>query len=67
MAYMCRKAKESKTRGIGKILEVAAQTGRRDTVNSIALPLEGSAGWHGVVPSKQGAGKRELLSILLAL
>lgn len=65
--YTCGKAKASETRGIGKILEMVAQTGRRDTENSIILLLEGSVGWYRVVSSKQGAGERELHRIFLAL
>lgn len=56
--YMCKKTKASKTRGIGKILEVVAQTGRRDAGNSIILLLEGSAGWCRAVSSKPGARER---------
>lgn len=70
---MRRKAKENQTRGIGKILEAAAaQTGRRDALNSLVVLWEGSAGegrcgCHGAVSSKQGAGERESLSVLLPL
>lgn len=56
--YICQKAKASEIRGIGKILEMVAQTGRRDTESSIILLLQGSAGWYRVVSSKQGAGER---------
>lgn len=53
--YMCKKTKASKTRSIGKILEMVAQTGRRDAENSIILLLQGSAGW--LSPANKVLGK----------
>lgn len=50
------KNKASETRGIAKILEMVAQTGRRDTENSIILLLALQAGT-GLSPANKVLGK----------